>query len=112
MNLFQAAARGLPLSPASRALLKLLKGLLVSAVLAGVTAAYPLVVVGPGAAPNVGQAVSVFLVAFLLTLVNAAEKYLTAERLSQAPSISPPSSEQMVAAPSIGPGALAKGDGS
>lgn len=135
MNLFQAAARGLPLSPASRALLKLLKGLIVSAVLAGLTAAYPLVVVGPGAAPNVSQAMTVFLVAFLAALVNATEKYLTAEPLPQAaplmtfiPGVTVPTNT--AAAPAmpggsftivssttpetynIGTGALAKGDGS
>ncbi len=107
MNLFQAAARGLPLSPASRALLKLLKGLLVSAVLAGLTATYPLIVAGPGAAVNASQALSVFVVAFLVTLTAAAEKFLTAERLAQTPAVTPAPPNM-----SIGAGALAKGDGS
>lgn len=86
MNMFTRAAHGLMLTPAERALLKLVKGFIVSAALAGLTAAGPYVVTGT---PDYKHALWVFVVAMVTSLYQALEKWLTAESVTSEPETVP-----------------------
>lgn len=78
MNLFAQAAQNLPLSPAERALLRFVKGLIVTAIAAGMTAAAPFVFVGPNQTVDWHQVLTVGLSVFGVTLFNTIMKYFTA----------------------------------
>lgn len=78
MNLFSQAAQNLPLSPTARAALRFVKGLVLTAIAAALTAVAPFVLVGPSQTVNWHQVLTVGLTAFGVTLFNTVEKYFTA----------------------------------
>lgn len=78
MNFLTRATNHAPLTPAERSWLKLLKGTVISAVLAGATAVYPMVFAGLHTSPDWKQVALVFVSAFTMTMYQSVEKWCTA----------------------------------
>ena len=78
MNLFARAQQNLNLSPGERASLKLVKGIVVTALLAAVTAIYPLISTGSLTAIDWKQVIAVASIAFTVQLITTLQKYLSA----------------------------------
>lgn len=94
MTLFARARLNLNLTPAERALLRLLEGMLIGAVVAGAQAVLPLLNDAALAAPeNIawGSALHTFMAAFVAALILAARKYLAAQADPALPAGSGPS---------------------
>lgn len=94
MTLFTRARLNLNLTPAERALLRLLEGMLIGAVVAGAQAVLPLLNDAALAAPeNIawGSALHTFMAAFVAALILAARKYLAAQADPALPAGSGPS---------------------
>jgi hypothetical protein len=75
MNLFQRAWQGLDLAPEERAMLKLLKYTIFSAIITAGTAVLPFI--STGEAPNLGRIEIVGFATFAFTILAALDKYAT-----------------------------------
>ncbi len=78
MNLFARASANLPLTPGERAFLKVVEGVVLTAALAALTAAYPTISTGSLASVDWARTGSVAAIAFLVSMLQAANKYFRA----------------------------------
>jgi hypothetical protein len=76
INLWARASRAEWLSPEERAILKLVKGFAISAILTGLTAIYP-IISGSQTATDWISVLKVFSTAFIMTIIVAVDKYIS-----------------------------------